>query len=608
MKKITLALCCLLLSICSYASHITSDEIRYEYTGTGNVYRIIVTDATGCNSVSAASTMVVSISSSCSATFNRTLPQISTELYQTYCPTYPNSCSSGSFPAFYRTIYMDTVSLPPCANWKIWLSLGTRNALNNLQNASGENLFVDAELNNLNAPNSSPYVTIAPYHILAVNSNNSIPFYTIDADNDSLVYEWYQPLGGGGSGIGTPISYTYTPNNTYSVNTPTGSGVVSINPTTQMMYLPGGSLGKYSLALRIKDYRNGVLVGYSSRDFMVTSLNISPVTTPLPTSTMHYNTCPGTTNNITLNFADSIATDSVYTDVSTPTIPGFSFTVTNSPGVGTGSTNITWTTPSTLNPATLPYFYIHVKARNNACPNTGVADYAVLIRTQQCNTDTVWAGDANADYIVNNYDPLAVAVAYNKTGPLRPGASTVWQAQYCPNWTDTFANGVNIKHADCNGDGIVDTTDLAAINANFGDFHVKPGIKAKTTGVPDLYFDITGINFNPGATVAVPIKLGSAANMMNNIYGLASDIAVGGITLTSPLSITYPTSWIGNASNTLHFNHFATGNNNGTNWAYSRTDHQNVSGQGTIAMLNLPYRQMQLLVSKSASVLIIQKL
>jgi hypothetical protein len=70
---------------------------------------------------------------------------------------------------------------------------------------------------------------------------------------------------------------------------------------------------------------------------------------------------------------------------------------------------------------------------------------------------------------------------------------------------------------------------------------------------------------------------------MNNIYGIAGKISLGGITLAAAPQLSYIGSWLGNTSNTLNF-----AKNNGTtdiNWALSRRNHQNASGNGTIAWL-----------------------
>lgn len=201
--------------------------------------------------------------------------------------------------------------------------------------------------------------------------------------------------------------------------------------------------------------------------------------------------------------------------------------------------------------------------------------------------DSVWPGDANNDFVVDIFDALSMAVSYGYAGSARSNSGIIWQPAFCYNWVDTFANGTNVKHSDCNGDGTINTLDLLAISANFGNIHTKPGIQQKTTGLPDLYFDLSGLNFLPGNTVAIPIKLGTPSSPVNDIYGIAGNIQLDGVNIQDPMVMSYPGSWLGSGINTLNFEQNIPGNLNYLPWCYSRIDHQNTSGYGTIALLSL---------------------
>ena len=480
--------------------------------------------------------------------------------------------------------YSDTVTLAQCSGWIMSTNLCCRTGtILNLQTPSGAGAYVEAFLNNSTMNNSSAHIISPAAQYFGTSGVYSIPNQTIDIEGDSLSAQWTQPMQYLSPSLGSIISYATG----YSLANPFGSGgYASLNPNNQDIQLYAPNVGNYQLAYKISDYRNGTLVGYTMRDFMVSALNFPNPTNPIaaPNSNFAYTTCPGLNNSISLTINDSTATDSVYLTVTPPTIPGFTFNVTNNNGLGSATTNISWTTPANFNPATLPNFYIGVMAKDNVCTLGGQSFFAIKVNTAQCSADSVWAGDANGDWTVNVYDPLAIGVAYGSTGTLRPSATTNWQAEFCMNWVDTFANGINMKHADCNGDGVVDTLDIAPIYTNFGNWHLKPSPAAKTTNVPNLYFDISGIPFIAGTTVNIPVKLGDATNPMSNIYGIAGGIQLSGITLATAPQISYTGSWLGNATNTLHFNKSAV---SGTiDWALSRKDHQNTSGQGTIAWVS----------------------
>lgn len=91
----------------------------------------------------------------------------------------------------------------------------------------------------------------------------------------------------------------------------------------------------------------------------------------------------------------------------------------------------------------------------------------------------VYPGDFNNDGIVDEADPLFWGLNYGRTGIPRSEASLQWTGQPCLNWNVSH-HGVNGKHQDGNGDGIVDEADLEAVNQNYG----------KIT-------DTTNIDYNP---------------------------------------------------------------------------------------------------------------
>ena len=211
--------------------------------------------------------------------------------------------------------------------------------------------------------------------------------------------------------------------------------------------------------------------------------------------------------------------------------------------------------------------------RDQVCPRPGVAWYDVVVRTAPCTVDSVWPGDADGDKTVNLYDPLAIAVAFGKAGPVRTGATTSWTAQQAPDWTTSFLNNVNHKHADCDGNGTVNNNDLNAVTLNYGQTRPKSGGEdehSKTAGLPDLFFDHTGVQAVRGTTVTIPVKLGTPGSQMAGLYGLATRIQLQNVVPTINPTMTYPaSSWMGTTANTLRF---AAGvSTAAVDWAFART-------------------------------------
>jgi hypothetical protein len=582
MKKLLSLLLPVLYSFSVSATHFSGGELRYEFNGTK--YNVELSLYHSCDPNSASLNINETItfqSASLSVNFIRQVQMSGKDTLGPSCSGI-NSCNTpfSPDPGYVVGKYRDTVTLPPATDWVISYMNGAR--ITSLANVTGSsnNMYLEATLDNSVAQNSNAWIPNAPGYFALTNQTMTIPLQTLDAEGDGIVYDLITPL------QSATLQVPYTAG--YSAGSPLGgSGVYSINSTNQTLSLKAVTTGKFALAFRVKEYRNSVLVGSYIRDFTVFSLpGSSGITYPMATSLAPFTvyTCPGQSNSITVNFTDPTPTDSVVTIVSTPSIPGFSFSSSVTNGIGAGSANVNWTTPLTMNPATLPFFYIKLKVRDNACPRSMV-DYAIIARTKQCGPDSVWPGDANGDYTVNVYDPLAVAVALGQTGTARTSPTTSWVAQACPMWANAFVfNNVNMKHADCDGNGTIATADLAAITANYGLTHPKEGGDHKQTAGPTLYFDFTGVTLEPGTTVNIPIKLGDASNTISGFYGIATRIGISNAgSITTPPTIATTNSWLGNSSNTINFNKNTAPNS--IDWAHARTDHQNQTGQGIVGTL-----------------------
>jgi hypothetical protein len=583
MKKVILLLFAAVAAASGYASHFTGGELRYEFNGSNYTIKLALYGKCASTSAPLPTSAMVSISSVAgSSSIPLTLNLVNFDTVDVGCPTMPNSCyvPSNPIPGYVIGNYSASVTLPSQqTDWLIQFSSSARAALNNISSVSAS-FYLEATLNNSTAINSSPWVPNKPNYFAIVNQPLHIPMQILDPEGDSTAYELVPAM----TAAGTNVTYSTG----MSALAPFGTGGICSFGANNVLTVKGTSLGMYAVNIKVKDYRNGVLVGTYMREITIAVMSgTGNITLPMPTPTSVFTvfTCPGQTNGVTVNFMDSTATDSVFVAIWTPTITGWTFSPAATFGLASGSATINWTTPASLNPATLPFFFIHIRARDKNCPR-GVSDFSILVRTRQCLADSVWPGDANGDFTVNIYDPLAIAIANGKTGATRTGATTSWIAQACTNWgTTLITNNTDIKHADCNGDGTVNSTDLGAVTSNWGSWHLKGGSQHKTTGAPDIYLDLNAVTLEPGKTVNIPIKLGSSASSMTDFYGLATLISISGMMPDVKPVINTSSSWLGNSGNTLNFSHSAT--NDAIYWAYARTDQQNASGQGNIGFITV---------------------
>jgi hypothetical protein len=224
------------------------------------------------------------------------------------------------------------------------------------------------------------------------------------------------------------------------------------------------------------------------------------------------------------------------------------------------------------------------------CQFNGITQYAtsntICIPTPPCQ-DSVWPGDANYDHVTNNQDILALGLMFGSTGPSRINPTLNYVAQYCHDWVDTFMNGVNVKNADCTGNGIVDWNDTLAINLNYGLVHPKLSneTKEKITTLPDLYFDHSAAIIAPSAFIQLPIKLGTSFIPVEHAYGIAGTIRLINFTPSGYPALNYSSSWLANSSTT--FNYYKVNNANLVDFTICKTDHLGTSGDGIIASLDL---------------------
>lgn len=193
----------------------------------------------------------------------------------------------------------------------------------------------------------------------------------------------------------------------------------------------------------------------------------------------------------------------------------------------------------------------------------------------------VWPGDANRDGVANSTDVLELGLQAGATGVTRSGASTSWTGQYVINWAGTGSTGWNKSHADCNGDGVINSSDNGAITANFNLTHAFKE-SSQTAASGDIRLVPAQNQAYEGIWNKVDIYLGDASNNMSQLYGLAFDINFDqNMVQTDSVKIMYTNSFLSNGNQNITFQKPI--HSNGKLYAASvRVDHTNISGNGKI--------------------------
>ncbi len=577
-------------NIQSNASHFSGAELRYEFNGTN--YTVILDLYTECkNNIQQMLPLAyVNVSSAFlnkSTTLN--MFRVKSDIIYDPCVSTSNCQAVSAYNlSFIKVTYQDTTSLPMnlAPDWKFSFSSGARVAnISNIQigTSAGTSVYVEALLNNMNRHNSSAYIPNPIFSFgYSTNEIYKLPMQTIDPDGDSIVYEIITPM--------MIANKNATYNTSYSFTSPFGhSGHYSIDPVNQTMTVKCVNQGGYVAAFKVKEYHNGQLIASYMRDLTFRFLPAGNDAGTYPEFTTNtarqVYACPSSSGASYVWFKDTDPSDTVFISAVTPNVPGLTFSQTTQKGSPMGSAKVSWVASSTFDPVKTPYFYITYHVWDNHCPRA-IARYAVLVKSIQCSADSVWPGDANSDNVVNLFDPLAVALAYNSTGTIRTNASNNWVGQYALNWNSTIpSTSTDKKHADCNGDGVVNMSDLTAISSNYSLTHKKGAAQKKTTGTTGLYFLVNGVHFSPGATATLPIALGNNTSPVTNVYGMATRVKVTETVPSVQAKITHVNSWLGNKTSTIHFEKDI--DKNVIDWAYARYDQSNASGGGIIGVLEL---------------------
>ena len=165
-------------------------------------------------------------------------------------------------------VYQDTIVLPAvCTDWIIsYQTAGFRNANNVIDNATNKPIYVNALLNNADAPgNSSPNFEKPPVAIFCVDRDFYFDQGAVEPDGDSLVYSLAPAQGFGGIVLTyispytflTPFDVAIPPLNMDPVN-----GIISFKPT--------GPPLRSVMCVLIEEYNNsGVLIGSVKNDMQV---------------------------------------------------------------------------------------------------------------------------------------------------------------------------------------------------------------------------------------------------------------------------------------------------------------------------------------------------
>jgi gliding motility-associated-like protein len=391
LRRLTLLLLLAMLGFSNQAmaTHATGADLQYVWLG-GNTYRIVLNFYRDCAGIAAPTAPIITIKG-CSAAQNTTLTlsQLGppTPVLPTCPAAGPSTCAGGTNPGIERYTYTGTVTLnaTPCANWIFsWQHSARNNAITDIANPGGQDLYVQAILNNAAFPNnnSSDFST-EPVPYICSGFPFTFNHGAFDADGDSLVYSMVTPMNGPNStvaylpGFSAANPITTTPANNTVFNAQNG----------QLTFTPNGTQ-QGIVAILVKEYRNGVFIGSTMRDMQVLVAaggcnNSSPsFATPTAVSGGSFNAtaqtfrvCPGGTLNFTTVVSDPNPTN-ILTVTSGGNLTGATVNISGTPSTtGPRTVTVSWTPTA----ADVGNHTITFGVRDNSCPTNGSGSQAFTV-------------------------------------------------------------------------------------------------------------------------------------------------------------------------------------------------------------------------------------
>ncbi|MBT3417787.1 MAG: hypothetical protein HN427_03325, partial [Flavobacteriales bacterium] len=272
MKKL-LIICVLsiLFNYDAFSTHAAGMDISYQCITQGtnsDTYKITLKFYRDCDGVSAPSTHTLNYSSSCgSGSINLNMVGGAVDI-NPLCASY---CNGGNAFGIEEYTYEGTITLAHCSNWVLRVCECCRNnAINTINNPGGAELCVEATLNNTVYCNNSPTFSEYPTPFVCTGNYFCYNNGAIEIDGDSLVYSLVTPLD-------NPGTVTYIGG--YSVTNPVGGGSTFDPITGNLCVTPPGIVSGV-LAIKVSEYRNGILIGSIIRDIQINAFACTSVNPP----------------------------------------------------------------------------------------------------------------------------------------------------------------------------------------------------------------------------------------------------------------------------------------------------------------------------------------
>jgi len=204
----------------------------------------------------------------------------------------------------------------------------------------------------------------------------------------------------------------------------------------------------------------------------------------------------------------------------------------------------------------------------------------------------VYPGDLNHDGIVNNQDVSLSGLFQYQSGYPRPSEhqNINWYPHPSQNWGILNNQNNDLKHHDCNGDGIIDEDDQQAVEINMGQIWSEPDpIPPPTESDYQVMLQPIDQIFDGYLVmnVALERRSGGDLNVQSGYFTIDYSDVEGEFT-EATLNL-LPTSWLGILDLNLWFEKTPFPNEQKIEVGFTKTDNTNSTGSGVIGQLTLAF-------------------
>lgn len=363
------------------ASHSMGSDLTYECVGP-NQYKVRLSFYRDCIGIAAPTSVVIPVTSaSCGINLSVTcnpIPGTGQEITP-ICPSATSTCNGGVFTGIQEWVYEGVITLPAqCTDWVFSYRLCCRNAaITTITNPTAQYIYLYATLNNTISPcNNSPAFSNKPVPFVCQGQQFCFNHGAYDVDGDSLVYELIDPL----HDAGVPVSYIAP----YSATQPLNSvPAMQFDSNTGDFCITPQSLQVTVMAVLVKEYRNGVLIGTVERDIQITVIactnNLPTLSGINCTNVFDATICANESFCFNVCSDDADAGQNVFLSYD-GTVNGATFTTAGSPHP-TGT--FCWT-PSNADIGTDPHCFT-IRVFDDACPYIGSQIYSYCLTVKGLN-------------------------------------------------------------------------------------------------------------------------------------------------------------------------------------------------------------------------------